>query len=409
MNRQFVLIDNSIEDFGGHYLEYARRVLGAAKAEGFHTILAVNQRAHKIRCEEADLLLKPFSKTFWENQSVSKLWTALGFVSKRVRLSICADYAAAFADELALLASQANLKNGDIVFAPTIGGSELVGISQYSVKKSAVSISWHLLFRRDISSTADWFDFRSRIDQWRTISSFAIANATFGRGVRFFYTDTQELSHRYEGLGVGKFTTLPIPIDEQLGYKKPWTRGPLVVSYLGDMRAEKGIHFLPNFIESLRKDGFDDSQVVFRIQGNLPKGPYSRSAARTKKALTDNDAGGVEVINGPLDSATYRELLLTSDIVLLPYSTVSYAARSSGVFVEAIAAGIPTIYPQDSWMGRQLTSLYKKGYSNINEIVSNLKAILRDYARCEASSRELCKNWRVTHSAKGLVQIIVNK
>jgi len=409
MNRQFVLIDQSIEDSAGHYLEYARRVLGAAKAEGFRTVLAVNQRAHGLECPEADLILKPFSKTFWENQTQSKFRTVTGFVLKNAGMAIQPGLATKFAEELADLIIQGAITENDLVFVPTLGGTELMGVSLYSAADAAVPVRWHLLFRRDVPSYCACLDIRSRVVKWQAKASFSMAHATFLKGVRYFYTDTEELAHRYESLGVGAFKTLPIPIDESLGYKQPWHQGPLVVSYLGDMREEKGIHLLPKILESLRHGGFDSSRVVFRIQGNLPSGAATRSVVRAKQALSRKKLNGVEVLVGPLNSAAYRDVLLGSDVVLLPYSTTSYAARSSGVFAEAVAAGIPTIHPRDSWMGRNAASLSKNGYSGIDQIADELKAVLQDYQRHETASREVCKKWRTTHSAKRLTRILINK
>ena len=409
MSRQFLLIDHSIEDSAGHYLEYARRVLSAAKAEGFRTVLAVNQRAQSLECPEADLILKPFSKTFWENQTQSKSRTVAGLVLKNAAMTIQPEHAARFAEELALLVRQASITEVDIVFVPTLGGTELMGISLYSAYNTAVLVRWHLLFRRDVPPPSTWLDVRSRVVKWQAKASFTLALASFQRGSRYFYTDTEELTHRYENLGVGAFKTLPIPIDQLLGHKRLWHQGPLVVSYLGDMRSEKGIHLLPKIIESLRHDEIDASRVVFRIQGNLPNGTSTRSAVRAKEALSSKKLKGVEVLDGPLSSDAYRDLLLGSDVVLLPYSTTNYAARSSGVFAEAIAAGIPTIHPRDSWMGRNAASFSKNGYSGIGQIAGELKAVLQDYQRHETASREVCKKWRATHSAKRLIQILVNK
>jgi glycosyltransferase involved in cell wall biosynthesis len=408
MARQFLLIDHSIEDSAGHYLEYARRVLGAAKAQGFRTVLAVNRRAQNLECPEADVILKAFSRTFWENQAQSKFRTLLGFLLNNPAMAVQTVQAAEFADELALLIGQASITEGDFVFIPTLGGIELIGISQYSAANAAVPVSWHLLFRRDLSPPTTWLDVQNKIVKWRAKASFALASATFLKGVRYLYTDTEELTCRYENLGVGKFKTLPIPIDEQLGFKRPWQQGPLVVSYLGDLRAEKGIHLLPQIIESLRQDGFDASRVVFRIQGNMPNGVGNRTSLRVKAELSNGYLDGVEVLDGPLNSATYRDLLLGSDVVLLPYSPTSYAARSSGIFAEALAAGIPTIHPSASWMGQNAVRVSIDGYVGADQIADELKKVLQDYQRYETASLEYSKRWRMTHSAKRLTQVLIH-
>lgn len=409
MSRQFILLDHSIVDAGGHYLEYARSLLGAAKAEGFRTVLAINQDGLDLECPEADLIIKPFSKTFWENQTQSKMRTIAGFLFNKIGMGVQLACAEKFAGELAILIRQAEITDSDIVFIPTLGGTELMGISLYSGYKAAARVHWHLLFRRDVPPPRAWFDVKSRVVKWQVKGSFILANAAFKIGTCKFYTDTEELTYRYESMGVGVFNTLPIPIDEHLGYKQAWHEGPLVVSYIGDLRVEKGGHLLPIIIESLRNDGFDASRVVFRIQGNLPKGTTSRALVRAKKALTSKKWSGVEVLDGPLNRETYRDLLLGSDVVLLPYSTTNYAARSSGVFAEAVAAGIPTIHPLDSWMGRNSLSMAQKGFRGAENIEEKLKSVIHAYHDFEMASFQFSKKWRSIHSAKRLTQILVNK
>lgn len=408
MSRRFILIDHSIEDSAGHYLEYARRVLGAAKADGFHTVLAINQRAQSIECPEADLILKPFSNTFWENQIQYKFRRVVGFILKKATMAFQLGYAEKFAEELAALISQGAVAENDLVFIPTLGGTELMGISLYSASSAAVPVCWHLLFRRDVPPPASWFDVRNHVIKWQARASFTVADAAFRSGVRCLYTDTEELTQQYKSLGVGEFQTLPIPIDLSLGHKQPWHQGPLIISYLGDLRDEKGIHHLPRIIRELRNEGFDPSQVIFNIQGNLPNGATTRSGLRAKQVLANEELGGVKVMDGPLSSEAYRDLLLGSDVVLLPYSTTNYAARSSGIYAEAVAAGIPTIHPRDSWMGRNAVGLSSSGYIKIADITSELKAVIQNYKKHEAASLEFSKKWRTNHSAKKLFQLLAN-
>jgi glycosyltransferase involved in cell wall biosynthesis len=407
MNRQFVLIDHSIEDSAGHYLEYARRVLGAAKAEGFRTVLAVNQRAQSLECPEADLILKPFSKTFWQNHAQSKLRTLAGFLLNKVALAIDPRHAGKFAEEVALLVRQAAVTDSDIIFLPTLGGTELVGISQYSGAETSVPARWHLLFRRDVPPSGSCLDMRNRINRWRTKAAFTVAKAHFVKGARYFYTDTEELTYRYGCLDIGKFKTLPIPIDEQLGFKKPWKQGPLIVSYLGDMRAEKGIHLLPKLIASVRRSGFSERQVHFRIQGNYPTGGATRAALHAKKRLSTHELPGVEVIEGPFDSNTYRELICRSDIILLPYSAKSYQARSSGIFSEALAAGVPTIFPQASWMEKNAIESQKAGFKNTEKLVARLIKLVQEYPENQATSLSHSAQWRARHSPQLLIHMLL--
>ena len=71
--KKFILIDQSIIDSGGHHLEYALRVLRAAKIQGYYTILAVNTKCKDFNHENIDKIEKAFSNTFWENFECKKI------------------------------------------------------------------------------------------------------------------------------------------------------------------------------------------------------------------------------------------------------------------------------------------------------------------------------------------------
>lgn len=408
MSCQFVLIDHSIEDATGHHLEYARRVLGAARAEGFRTVLAVNRRAKQLDCPEADLVFKSFSQTCWEMHAQPVRRTLLGFALRREAMTADPLKVTRFATELASLIVEAEMTEADVVFVPTLGGAEALAISAYSCGKAARPLRWHLLFRRDVASCASLANPRATIVRWRIQSALGRAARHFRAGVRYLYTDTEELTERYNSLCTGSFQTLPIPIDERLGLKRRHNgSGPLVVSYVGDMRDEKGIDLLPGIIASIRRAGYDKAKVVFRIQGNLPVTGVNGKTRQVKEALLNVSHNGVELVEGPLSSDAYMDLLLHSDVVLIPYSPIHYAARSSGVFVEAVAAGIPTVHPRESWMGRNAMVNLGFGYSNTSEITAGLENIIVHYSRYEEGSREYSTEWRARHSASQLAQIII--
>jgi glycosyltransferase involved in cell wall biosynthesis len=407
MIRQLILIDQSIEDTAGHYLEYARRVLRAAKDEGFRTVLAVNVRAQNIDCPDADLILRIFSKNFWENQAQSKIRTMAGLVGKKGSLTPLPSLSRRFANELRGLIVQAGITEKDIVFVPTLGGTELLGISLYSGTRTAVKINWHLLFRRDVPPPRSFLDVRSHHTLAKIREAFIEAKSRFKNGSRNFYTDTDQLTERYQKLGIGKFKTLPIPIDDQMGMKIPWRIGPLLVSYMGDIREEKGIHLLPKLISGLRKDGFGEDKAKFRIQGNLPTAGANLAAKRAKFALLERVNAGVEILEGPFDSEVYRRLILSADVILIPYCPRRYAARSSGIFTEALAAGIPTIYPTGSWMEINGAGTMAVGYKNASELADRLKSVLDNYPSYQLASLEYSMKWRETHSAKRLFRLLI--
>jgi hypothetical protein len=407
MKRRFFLLDHSIEDSTGHYLEYAKRVLRAAKLEGFETVLGVNKHAVEIVCPEADIIVNAFSRTFWENQTRSYSKLALGLLKQSCRISGNPNFSRQYAKELRTLFLRTEATAGDIVFVPTLGGTELVGIALYSRFKDTQVFKWHLLFRRDLPIPTHLLDVKARHDLDRVRAAFLEASKRFKKGSISFYTDTEELTKRYNKLGAWTFTTLPIPIDETLSIKKKKQTPPLVISYLGDAREEKGIHLLPDLIATLRSAGFNEKCVRFRIQANLPLSGGTSKAVRAKEKLTSSQKAGVEILEGPFDSDVYHKIISTSDIILIPYCPRSYAARSSGIFTEALAAGVPTIYPAGSWMATCQISSGSVGFNEIAELSSALVRVISNYREHEEKSLAIAGTWRDKHSASNLINRLV--
>lgn len=64
---RFILIDSSVKGAGGHHFEYAGRILDAAKAEGYKTLLLAHRDYDKARWP-IDHEVKPaFTNTFWDH------------------------------------------------------------------------------------------------------------------------------------------------------------------------------------------------------------------------------------------------------------------------------------------------------------------------------------------------------
>jgi len=74
---------------------------------------------------------------------------------------------------------------------------------------------------------------------------------------------------------------------------------------------------------------------------------------------------GIKLIFDPLPFEEYLSLLLGSDIVLLLYDEEKYYARSSGILVECLAAGIPVIVPSGTWLSRQFVREMYKHYDSL--------------------------------------------
>ncbi|QDT99932.1 glycosyltransferase [Gimesia aquarii] len=465
--RKFVLIDQSIKNAGGHHLEYALRVLKAAKAQGMETILAVNKKCDPIQSQFIDQVEYIFTNTFWENmvksrgrrliggskflglmrsikndllykilysqtgmiynelrsqstlkmiknyvgkedvgslsafrivltkllltiiqgvksilQRINRLFYKLGpfgrilrrlclfviilLLSPLILLYLIPQYLVLkkagpqynilFAKEVCNLLSRSQIKSNDVTFVPTLGETELQGLLELSQNLKIEQPAWHLLFRRNLFNGRN----PSYSKQFEETQEARIVFNRFvhekEKGQFYFYTDTDHLTKQYNSLGAMKFTTLPIPHDSTLQKSKTQVgNGPLVISYIGDARTEKGFQALPKLISDLEAKGIDAGQVHYRFQSNFNV-PEGEPAPRVAKAVLSNYSENyIELLEGPFNSEEYASLINDSDIVLIPYDSNNYYARSSGVLAEALVAGIPVVVPAGTWMSSAFT------------------------------------------------------
>lgn len=447
---KFVVLDHSIIHDGGHNLEYAERVIAAARDRGFETLLITHKdfksssTAHKV--------VRVFERTYWQNnaplsatlrsflrivfwvgyrvprrlKAVSEAfttmwlrqlnefsnWTAafdpaqkksedgsinsdLNFrkrgygapheqlkdisLSKHVRKGHerVYEYVARACPQIANQMQSAahlfrkNLEQGmeyvahdelAYVFIPTLNTAELEGLRLFLCKREEFqSVPWGLLFRRNLFEGFP----EDYAEQMETANDVKLAFTRFNRSLPdadvHLMTDTEELTCQYNLLKVGKFSTLPVPSDfsESLNREPPdHNPGPIrrtiTMAYLGDARDEKGYPVLLSCQRALSLTHLQSGKARLLIQSNFNTPAGDRDTARAHALLKGRYSEGVELIYGPLSRESYRALFRRADVILLPYCPRSYASRSSGVFSEALSAGIPVVVPSGTWMASVL-------------------------------------------------------
>jgi glycosyltransferase involved in cell wall biosynthesis len=484
--RKFILIDQSIKDAGGHHLEYALRVLRAAKKMGFSSVLATNRLCNEIKSEHIDIVDRAFTYTFWENyqsesirfgvkerhllstikiaiaqvlyalmcspfgfayiaasqgldlpdmflrygtatsgKKLSAISIVIGYFLVRVtrvgkklfnwilhfpfitrkmkriffltpivlfgfvllpiilpyfllrwsRFFGRADtYASKFTDDLQRMLIRIDAANGDIVFIPTLGNVELFGAGVCIENFPVEHITWHFLFRRNIFQGREPMYQGQIEDQLRTLQSFSAFKQRTPTNVIKLYTDTEALTEQYNRLAVFNFKTLPIPLDETLK-RSNVARDQLNVLYIGDARDEKGFPLLSRLVADLHAAGYSKKNIrfVFQSNFNVPGGEYGSRIGFAE--LSMESAEWVSLVDGPFESAQYTSLINSADLILVPYDCDSYYARSSGVFAEALAAGIPVVSSNKSWMSQELLHLNQEYYRMLLETESILQSI----------------------------------
>lgn len=484
---QFVLIDHSITDLGGHHYEYAVRVLNAAQRAGYMPVLATNRRfkpssalwrAYPVyrygfwfrlteprlsrvlrawaaslkqwslrlkyelifsplgllwvcrhdpveflkRAQATDLFsLLPFLLGFYclkvlgagfrllraaiPFQGYAKgLYAGLAqFLNALLRPFIFALHPSetvlrwlarqrktqAFGEDTLRLFRQVRLQEGDVVFIPTLDEAEMLGLLNYFRRDPrSKQATWHLLFRRNIYLGRDP-EYSAQDESLRPLrNAFRYFREHLSGQSVHFYTDTEQLTTQYNRLGSFTFRTLPIPVSED--YSVPASPQEdhtlLCIAYVGDARSEKGYHHLPHIVQDLWADYVEVGRVRFAIQSNynVPQGEPAAVVARAQLQGFPRDK--VNLILNPLSTEAYRELVLSSDVILVPYDRDNYYARSSGIFAEALVAGKPVVVPAGTWMALQLEPFIYQYHEHVRRTETLVRTCMGHHLRWHESS-----------------------
>jgi glycosyltransferase involved in cell wall biosynthesis len=302
---------------------------------------------------------------------------------KSLFFSRCVEAHHEFGRDTDSLFQKIGLQQDDIVFVPTLSEKDMLGLQEFLNNNSqAHRASWHLLFRRNLFDGPGPREVLALGHRPQTLSAFRQFNENLNGNAIRLYTDTDRLSEEYNCLGSVRFHTLPIPINPAFVERSHSIEHslPLRIVYAGDARSEKGYHQLPDLVRDLGSTGHVDD-VAFNIQSNMAQARVEDATAE-RLALHELESIGsdrVRLLRVPLDSNEYLALVSSADILLILYDARNYYSRSSGILVEAFAAGIPVIVPADSWMGQQLASAT---YAYLSRAESKASVIDRHIAAC---------------------------
>ncbi|MDR1490880.1 MAG: hypothetical protein LBS65_10470 [Desulfovibrio sp.] len=184
------------------------------------------------------------------------------------------------------------------------------------------------------------------------------------------YTDTEELTASFASLAPapGQFQTLPVPSLIQKTSVPDRKNGTFRLGMLGPSRMEKGFGCLPVLLGALpaKAAGRTLELVVQTGAGTPDRETRAVTAILEKHAeRTAGDPGAVtlRLLPGPLDAGTYASCFAGLDGALVLHSSPKYAASSSGIFVEALHLGIPSIVFAGTWMGKRIRQAAEEGLS----------------------------------------------
>jgi hypothetical protein len=159
---------------------------------------------------------------------------------------------------------------------------------------------------------------------------------------------------------------------------------------LGGLRQIQNPHTMAQY---LMTNESDDVDWTFRLNFGLLESLLGIKEAGIKNALYREN---VRLIDGELESKQYDQILKNSDALVLPYGE-RYQTIGSGVFLEALCAGVIPLVPAQSTMrqlylelGGMAPAIKEISVSGIANAVSDCHA---NFSALRKNARELRQRW----------------
>jgi glycosyltransferase involved in cell wall biosynthesis len=311
-----------------------------------------------------------------------------------------------FAAETIAALDHAKCERHDIIFIPAIRTSELSALWQLVKPSSRLrNLQFHVVLRRDAA------EMNMPEKGAPSISTFfqALTNAR-AEGTFKFYCDTQQLCSDYFRLAKGiEFRLLPIPFPnthpDPVSLEK-WSVNPAIkLVYLGGARVEKGFNLIPAAHKALCEEF--GATILWRLQAPPNSTTEEPEVIAARKQLFAISDGSVETIEHNLSTAEFRSLLISSDIVLLPYLPEFYRARSSGILVQALAAGKPVVVPANTWLSEQANNEGVVVFNNNADFPRAIARAIRKLPVLAVEAQTRSSVYATFHSADVLIQTLL--
>ena len=230
-----------------------------------------------------------------------------------------------------------------------------------------------------------------------------------------YLTDSRNLTEEYSRFSEINLAPGPVMAKTHINEKRILTerKGEICLSYLGAARSDKGFYLLPDLVDKILSSS--KYKLKINIQASLPGTKYidkKCGQAIEKLKLISNRNNNLKLHLEQLTDEKYNDLLLTTDIMLLPYTGVTYKVQTSGVLIESMANGIPCIVPNNSWMEEELKKT-KGGIScNVEskkELYNALVDLIEDIDIFSKNAVLGSDNVRKEHGPSALANFIENK
>lgn len=420
MSGRFLILDQSLRDADGHHYEMSRHVALAAAALGLSPRVAAH-RDFDTELPFGDTPVDPWFTQTWVDahqskaaQAVRRAIETLPPILRKPALEAAAaarktlprgDTATPppfFGAEVAAYLRQHNAGPRDHAFIHTLAGGELWSLCE-AIERLDNAPHTHVVLRRDATEPV-----MNKGAPGGLGGLFArIAETPALQACLRLYTDTEALTAQHAALHPGvTVQTLPIPIPPIISEvaDAPRKPGSLRLVYLGNARTEKGFHALPAAMAALATRDVPPARLIAQANSAVSLNEAAIEAAR--RALR-RAPDLVTLIETPLRSDAYDRLLAEADIVLLPYNPNDYRRRSSGILIQALAAGKPVVVPDRSWLADTAPHGASVRFKEYDDFAGAVVDAVQRFDALDAAAKAGAQHWRDTHSPRALVQTLL--
>lgn len=386
MTSRLFIIDQSLDQPGGHHFEYTRLLARAAQSAGILPVIAT----HKTLDKESLRLLQRFGEVrpvFRSPVYIACSYLAgLAELNRKARVEFPSHelkgwrkwmarrrlaafemrrkrHIGHFAEDCQSLFADTIFEESDQVFFTTVSEVDMLGLATYLANNPRTILpTWHCQFHFSVFSgrPGEFEQQSSRESMVHHSLRTALARIPYHE-VRF-YTTSRELQDQYRRFPHVSFDELPYPIEPALFENQrsiPPTDRPLRLTVAGGVRREKSQKFyLGGLIRSLWTTHLEPKAVELHIQTSDRsvfgcKAVFGKSAAGAPSSEGEY-ASRVHFHRHPLPDSEYFELVGNSDIGMLFYDSRKYYSRRAGILSEFLASGKPVIVPAGCWLARQI-------------------------------------------------------
>jgi hypothetical protein len=158
-----------------------------------------------------------------------------------------------------------------------------------------------------------------------------------GRNNVRYLTDSELLAQEQQKVFKRNIFVLPIPHAQDIFFEQNKKNEELLLWWPGgSIRQDKGLFYIQRIAEMIR--GKKKIKLIV--------------AEKAKELLPDHSQ--IHLIPAEISRAEYVQWMRQSNLILLPYSSIDYVHRTSGIFVEAVSLGALPVTTQGTWMAHEL-------------------------------------------------------